>query len=92
MTSTEALNLTCPFRLRNIITENAPGGRTIAKHTYATCLGNKCTLWRLARPGDSGRLCTGSGALEECMTAHNTTKCEQCFDREGFCGAAGRGM
>lgn len=44
MTSNEAVKLTCPFRLKNVVTENAPGGRSIAKYTYATCLGNKCTL------------------------------------------------
>lgn len=92
MTSNEAVKLTCPFRLKNVVTENAPGGRSIAKHTYATCLGNKCSLWRLARPGESVRLCGGSGSLDECMAAHKITSCEQCLDREGFCAAEGRSV
>lgn len=86
MTSNEAAKTTCPLRLKHVVTETAPGGRTIAKYAYAACLGCKCPLWHFARPGDSPRLCGGTGSLDECMVEHSITSCEKCPDREGYCG------
>ncbi len=86
MTSTEANKQPCPFRIRHIVSEAVPGGRTLAKYTYETCLGYRCPLWRLAQPGDVPRPCSGTGTLDECMTAHGISTCEYCPDREGRCG------
>ena len=86
MTSNDAGKAPCPFRIKHIISEAMPGGRTLAKYTYETCLGYKCPLWRLAQPGDVPRACSGTGTLDECMTAHSITTCEHCPDREGRCG------
>lgn len=86
MTSNEAVKAPCPFRIKHIISEAGPGGRTIAKCTYETCLGCRCPLWGIARPGDVLRLCAGTGSLDGCMAAHGVTICDKCPDREGYCG------
>ena len=86
MTSNEAVKAPCPYRIRHILSEAVPGGRTSAKYTYECCLGLLCPLWRMVRREDVPTLCTGTGTLDEYMTAHVVTTCRKCPDREGYCG------
>lgn len=86
MTSNEAVKAPCPYRIRRILSEAVPGGRTSAKYTYECCLGLRCPLWRMACREDVPTLCAGTGTLDECMAAHDVATCDKCPDREGYCG------
>lgn len=85
MTGNEAAKSPCPFRIKHVVSEAGPGGRTIAKYTYETCLGCRCPPWRMARREDVPTLCAGTGTLDECMAAHDVTICDKCPDCEGYC-------